>query len=355
MDKHTVLTAWHQTHHGQMVSFGGFLMPVQYQNGILHEHHLVRTKAGLFDVSHMGEFTLKGKDALSNLNYLLSNDFTSLEIGNVRYGVLLYPNAKAVDDVLVYHTLENEYLLVVNASNIDKDEAYLKEHLNGDVEFENVSSNYGLIALQGPLSEKILSKLSSIYPKSYYSYLSDIPVNDITIDISRTGYTGEDGFEIFTKAKDTVHLWEMLLELGKDEGLEPCGLGARDTLRLEAGMPLYGHELSEDIGPLESGLKMFTKLDKEKCIAEEALKEIPKRRRIGLELIDRGIARENYPVYCKDQRVGHISSGTHSPTLQKSIAMAIIDEAYKDETLFEIDVRSKRLKAQKVKLPFVKK
>jgi aminomethyltransferase len=175
------------------------------------------------------------------------------------------------------------------------------------------------------------------------------------MDISRTGYTGEDGFEIFVRTQDTVALWEKLIELGRDEGIEPCGLGARDTLRLEAGMPLYGHELSETIGPLDSGLKLFTKLDKPSCIAYDALKEPPKLRRIGLELIERGIARENYPVYCRDQRVGHVSSGTHSPSLQKSIAMAIIDEAYKDETEFEIDVRSKRTKAQKVKLPFVKK
>lgn len=355
MEKQTVLTPWHQAHHGQMVSFGGFLMPVQYQNGILHEHHSVRNKAGLFDVSHMGEFILRGKDALSNLNYLLSNDYTSLEIGNVRYGVLLYPNGKAVDDVLVYHTLLNEYLLVVNASNIEKDETYLKEHLNGEVVFENVSSKYGLIALQGPLSEKILSKLTQVYPKAYYTYLSDITVNDIKIDISRTGYTGEDGFEIFVRTQDTINLWERLLELGQEEGLEPCGLGARDTLRLEAAMPLYGHELSEDIGPLESGLKLFTKLDKRVCIAQEALSIAPKRRRIGLELIDRGIARENYPVYCKDHCVGHVTSGTYSPSLQKSIAMALIDVEYKDETDFEIDVRSKRVKANKVKLPFVKK
>ena len=355
MEKTTPLTAWHQAHHGQMVPFGGYLMPVQYEQGILHEHHLIRQKVGLFDVSHMGEFWIKGPDALANLNRLLSNDFSSLEIGFIRYGVLVRQDGSAVDDVLVYHWDVDVYLVVVNASNIDKDERYFREHLKGQVDFINASLDYGQIALQGPLAEQLLSKLTSEIPSVYYSFKPSVQIEGMDVLISRTGYTGEDGFELYVKAEDTVRLWELLLEHGQNEGCEPCGLGARDTLRLEAAMPLFGHELSDTITPLEAGLKSFVRLDKADFIAQEALSNPPTRRRIGLVMVDRGIAREGSDVFIQDNRVGYITSGTFSPSLDKAIAMALIDSEFIDETQFEVDVRGRKIHAEKVKLPFYKR
>ena len=355
MDKKTPLASWHENHGGKMVSFAGFYMPIQYENGIIHEHSLVREKVGLFDVSHMGEFILEGKDALANINYLVSNDFTDLAIDYIRYGVLVYENGCAVDDVLIYRLNEEKYLWVVNASNIEKDYTYIKSNLFGDVSFINVSDDYGEIALQGPLALSILSKLTSEIPNDYYSFKQNVMIKEMNCIVSRTGYTGEDGFEIYVDSKSTLNMWELLLETGKDEGIEACGLGARDTLRLEAAMPLYGHELSESINPLEAGLKRFVKLDKEKFIAQKALEAPIKRRRIALEMIERGIARETYKVFCQGQEVGTISSGTHSPTLGKAIAMALVDVAFFNENEFEVEVRNRLLKAQKVKLPFYKK
>ena len=355
MDKKTPLASWHESHGGKMVSFAGFYMPIQYENGIIHENSLVREKAGLFDVSHMGEFILEGKDALANINYLVSNDFTDLAIDYIRYGVLVYENGCAVDDVLIYRLNEEKYLWIVNASNIEKDYTYIKSNLFGDVSFINVSDDYGEIALQGPLALSILSKLTSEIPSDYYSFKQNVMIKEMNCIVSRTGYTGEDGFEIYVDSKSTTNMWELLLETGKDEGIEACGLGARDTLRLEAAMPLYGHELSESINPLEAGLKRFVKLDKEKFIAQKALEAPIKRRRIALEMIDRGIARETYKVFCKGEEVGTISSGTHSPTLGKAIAMALVDASVFNENEFEVEVRNRLLKAQKVKLPFYKK
>jgi len=355
MEKTTPLTEWHQTHEGQMVPFGGFLMPVQYGHGILHEHRLVREKAGLFDVSHMGEFRLSGKDALANLHKVITNDYTDLEIGKIRYGILVEANGCAVDDLLVYKLADEDYLLVVNASNTEKDEAYFREHLFGNVQFSNISSDLGQIALQGPMSQTILARLTDEIPEAYYSFRENVKVGGYNLIISRTGYTGEDGFELYCASADTVGLWELLLKTGEAEGLEPCGLGARDTLRLEAAMPLYGHELSPSITPIEAGLKMFVKPDREGFIAREALMKEPLRRRIGLELIDRGIAREGSPVYFEGRQVGFVSSGTHSPTMNKAIAMALVEKDVFQNTDFSIDVRGRQLKARKIKLPFYKK
>lgn len=352
MEKTTPLTQWHSDHQGQMVPFGGFLMPVQYAHGILHEHHCVRQKAGLFDVSHMGELRLKGKDALANLHYLISNDFTDLEIGRIRYGILIQKDGCAVDDLLVYKMAEDDYFICVNASNIEKDEAYFRAHLFGSVQFENVSNHYGQIALQGPHSVEILQQLTDKIPEHYYSFIDHVSIESMDVLVSRTGYTGEDGFELYVQTQDTVKLWERLLEVGEVYGLEPCGLGARDTLRLEAAMPLYGHELSEHITPLEAGLKMFTKPLTAGLIAKDILQCEPQRRRIGLSLIDRGIAREGAPVLFQGKVVGQVTSGTHSPSLNKSIAMALVDRSVFNETQFRIEVRGRILAAEKTKLPF---
>jgi len=355
MEKITPLFNWHKNHNGNIVEFGGYLMPLHYSNGILHEHHTVRTKVGLFDVSHMGEFHFSGKDALANLQYLISNDFSDLEIDKTRYGILVRKDGTAVDDLLVYRMAEEEYLVVVNAANIDKDEAYIREHLFGDVVFQNISEDCGQIAIQGPLSQELLKRLTPINDMPYYTFKGNVDIAGKNVLISRTGYTGEDGYEIYTAAADTEFLWELFLEIGKDLGVEPCGLGCRDTLRLEAAMPLYGHELNDETTPLEAGLSMFVKLNKEKFIAQDALSEKPLKRRIGLQLMDRGIAREHCDVYFNGEKVGVVSSGTKSPTLNQSIAMAFVPAELFKETQFEIDVRGKLLKAEKVKLPFYKR
>lgn len=355
MEKVTPLFNWHKNHNGNLVEFGGYLMPLHYANGILHEHHAVRNKLGLFDVSHMGEFRFSGKDALANLNYLISNDFTDLEINKTRYGILVRKDGTAVDDLLVYRIKEEEYLVVVNAANIDKDEVYFKEHLFGDVDFQNLSETYGQIAIQGPLSQELLKRLTAEYDMPYYTFKDNIDIAGKNVLISRTGYTGEDGYEIYSDASDTEFLWELFLKTGEDLGVETCGLGCRDTLRLEAGMPLFGHELNDETTPLEAGLSMFVKLNKDKFIAQEALSEKPLKRRIGLQLIDRGIAREHCDVYFNGTRVGSVTSGTKSPTLNQSIAMAYVPTELFKETQFEIDVRGKLLKAEKVKLPFYKR
>lgn len=355
MDKKTPLYETHVELGATMVPFAGFIMPVQYPKGILFEHRSVREKAGLFDVSHMGELHLTGKDALANLNYLVSNDFTDLPLGKIRYGILVRKDGTAVDDLLVYHLDTDDYWIVVNASNIDKDYAYFTQNLYGGAVIHNESDDWGQVALQGPLSEKILRKLTGQLPEAYYSFMPYVLVSGIECLVSRTGYTGEDGFELYCAFDKVVHLWNLLLKAGEEDGLVPCGLGARDTLRLEAAMPLYGHELNDQTTPIEAGLKMFTKLEKEHFIAKEALMTPPAKRRIGLTLTDRGIAREHCPVLFNNEVVGEVSSGTMSPTLGCAIAMAYVKPALINETEFTIDVRGRVLKATKTKMPFIKK
>jgi len=355
MDQKTPLYETHVDLGATMVPFAGFIMPVQYPKGILFEHRSVREKAGLFDVSHMGELHLTGKDALRNLNYLVSNDFTDLAVGKIRYGILLRKDGTAVDDLLVYRMDEDDYWIVVNASNTDKDFAYFTQRLSGGAVIHNESDDWGQVALQGPLSEKILRKLTDQIPEAYYSFIPHVDLQGMDVLISRTGYTGEDGFEIYCASDKVVHLWNLLLKVGEEDGLTPCGLGARDTLRLEAAMPLYGHELNDTTTPLEAGLKMFTKLEKETFIAKEALSVPPTKRRIGLTLVDRGIAREHCPILFNGEVVGEVSSGTMSPTLGVAIAMGYVKAELFNETEFSIDVRGRVLKAQRTKLPFIKK
>jgi len=355
MEKKTPLYQIHEEYHGKIVPFAGFLLPIQYSNGILHEHQLVREKVGIFDVSHMGEFTLCGEDALMNLNYLLTNDYTNMVDGQVRYGVLCYDNGTTVDDLLVYRIAKDDYLIVVNASNTDKDFAWIKDHLQGNIKFANISEQVAQIAIQGPKALDVIKRLTSDIPLKNYTFNQHVLLNNIDCLLSHTGYTGEDGFEIYCANKDAINLWHTLMTYGHDFGIEPCGLGCRDTLRLEAGMPLYGHELSDQITPMESGLSFFVKLDKA-FIGKSTLEKPITRQRIGLKLIDRGIARENNRVYLDDQEVGFITSGTYSPTLGYAIAMAIIDKPYIGEGLiYQIDVRGKRLKAQQTALPFYKR
>ena len=358
--KRTPLYEAHLRCGGKMVEFGGFEMPVQYKTGVIKEHMAVRTACGLFDVSHMGEVLLEGPDAVKNLNRLLTNDYTVMENGQARYSPMCNEQGGTVDDLIVYRVSDDHYFVVVNASNREKDVAWIKAHLEGSVTAEDVSDSYGQIALQGPLAEKILKKLTAdenIPRKNYYACW-DRDVGGIRCIVSRTGYTGSDGFELYTDAKETEKLWDLLLEAGKDEGLIPCGLGARDTLRLEAGMPLYGHELSDTISPLTSGLGYFVKMDKPYFIGKKAMEEAgaPTQCRVGLKAIGRGIPREHQDVYDGDRLIGHTTSGTHCPYVGYPASMAIVDIAYKTPgTHVEVDVRGRRVEAEVVKLPFYKK
>ena len=262
--KRTPLYETHVRLGGRIVEFGGFEMPVQYPTGVIKEHMAVREACGLFDVSHMGEVLMEGPDAVKNLNHLLTNDYTEMEDGQARYSPMCNEQGGTVDDLIVYRVSDNHYFIVVNASNREKDVAWIQAHVSGDVKVTDVSDSWGQIALQGPKAEAILSRLTApenIPEKSYHA-LWNRDVGGICCIVSRTGYTGSDGFELYVPADQTAALWDLLMETGKDDGLIPCGLGARDTLRLEASMPLYGHELSDTISPLTAGLGYFVKMDK---------------------------------------------------------------------------------------------
>ncbi|BDF57528.1 aminomethyltransferase [Christensenellaceae bacterium] len=355
MDKKTALYEKHVAAGGKMVSFAGYLLPVQYKAGILREHKSVREKAGLFDVSHMGEFMIKGKDAESSLNHLLTNEFSNMSVGQARYSPMCYPDGGTVDDLLVYKMADEEYMIVVNAANKDKDFAWMEKNLVGDVQLTDVSEQVAQLALQGPLSGEILSRIADkqSIPEKYYSFIKDARIGEIPCLISKTGYTGEDGYEIYMKNEYAEQAWDLLVEAGEEAGLALCGLGARDTLRLEAGMPLYGHELSADITPKEAGLGFAVKLGKKEFVGRDALDKPRLRKRIGLKLIDRGIVREGAKVFAGSAEVGTVTSGTMSPTLEAAIALALVPSGL-DEDMLCVEVRGKKLKAEVIQLPFYK-
>ena len=341
---------------GRIVPFAGYLLPVQYE-GVIAEHMAVREKAGLFDVSHMGEITFKGKGALASLNHLLTNDFTNMPLGKVRYAVMCYEDGGTVDDLLVYKFGEEDYYIVVNASNRHKDFEHMKKNILPDTEIEDISDSVAQVALQGPKARDIMLKLmkEEDIPEKYYTAKRDVDIAGMNCLISYTGYTGEAGYEIYTANENAEKLWNTILEAGEEFGLIPCGLGARDTLRLEASMPLYGHEMDETITPLETGLDFGVKMNKEEFIGKKAMEEKgePKICRVGLRIIDKGVLREHQDVYVGDEKIGHTSSGTFSPLLKTSIAMALIDKKYADSgTVVEVDVRGRRLKAEVVEMPF---
>ena len=358
--KRTPLYDAHLRAGGKMVEFGGFEMPVQYKTGVIQEHMAVRKACGLFDVSHMGEVMLEGPDAVKNLNRLLTNDYTVMADGQARYSPMCNEQGGTVDDLIVYRIGEDRYFIVVNASNRKKDVDWMRSQIRGDVTLRDVSDEYGQIALQGPLSERILKKLTgpeSIPEKSYHACW-DRQVGGLPCIVSRTGYTGSDGFELYLAAADTEALWEKLLEAGKDEGLIPCGLGARDTLRLEAAMPLYGHELSDTISPLTAGLGYFVKMDKPDFIGKAALEAAgpPRSCRTGLKAVGRGILREHQDVYAAGRKIGQITSGTHCPFVGYPAAMAILEAEYREPgTRVEVDVRGRRVEAEVVRMPFYRK
>ena len=361
MELKTPLYDAHVKAGGKIVPFAGYLLPVQYGTGVITEHMAVREKAGLFDVSHMGEVLCQGKDALANLQKLLTNDFTNMVDGQARYSPMCNENGGTVDDLIVYKREDNDYFIVVNAANKDKDYQWMLDHQFGEVTFTDASSEYGQIALQGPKAMEILKKLTAEenIPKKYYHAVFDTEVAGIPCIISKTGYTGEDGVELYLASENAEKMWDALLEAGKDEGLIPCGLGARDTLRIEAAMPLYGHEMDDEISPLETGLKFAVKMGKEEdFIGKKAMEERgePKITRIGLKVTGRGIIREHQDIYIGEKKIGHTTSGTHCPFLGYPIAMALVDAGSVEiGNKVEVDVRGRKVEAEVIALPFYKR
>ena len=360
MEQKTPLYEQHVRLGGKMVPFAGWLLPVQYPTGVLAEHRAVRTACGLFDVSHMGEVRLTGADAVANLNRLLTNDYTVMAPGQARYSPMCNERGGVVDDLIVYKEAENRYFIVVNAANKDKDFAWMCAHAFGDARFEDLSAGVAQLALQGPRAEAILRRLAAAddVPAKNYTAKFDRTVAGMRCIVSRTGYTGEDGFELYLNPADAGRMWELLLEAGAADGLVPCGLGARDTLRLEAAMPLYGHEMNDEITPLEAGLGFFVKLDKADFIGRAALlaKGAPTRRRVGLQVTGRGIVREGEPVWQGGRRVGTTTSGTFCPYLNGAYAMALVEnEAAAPGTVLEAETRGRRVAAQVVALPFYRR
>lgn len=359
MCKKTPLYDTHIRLGGKMVPFAGYELPVQYETGIIAEHLAVRNACGVFDVSHMGEVTLSGGGAEKFLQKLLTNDMSGMAVGRCRYSPMCNERGGVVDDLLVYKTGDTDYLLIVNAANKEKDVCHIARHLPVHVKMEDISDRVAQLALQGPRARDVLRELmnENDIPVKNYTFLNHVKVGDAECLVSRTGYTGENGYEIYLKPEDAPRVMDMLLEKGKAFGLIPCGLGARDTLRLEASMPLYGHEMDEVISPLEAGLNFFVKMDKADFIGKEALQKrgTPQKIRVGLQVNGRGVLRELAPLYSGGEKVGETTSGTMCPYLQKAVAMALVDVRYAEiGTALEAEVRGRRLPVTVVELPFYK-
>lgn len=356
---------WHVSHGGRMVDFAGWEMSVQYSS-IIEEHQAVRTAAGLFDIAHMGRLRFTGPDAGRFLDWFVTADVSTIETGGIRYGLVANETGGILDDVLVYRlesaSDDDFYLMVVNASNRHKIVDWIETHRSGfEVTVDDVTLDQCMLAVQGPLAVDILNPLveTDISQMRYYTGTCTV-VQGVSGIVSRTGYTGEDGFEVMLPAEKGPDLWQAVIDAGAGQGVLPAGLGCRDTLRLEAGMPLYGHELNENIDPFTAGLSFAVKLDAGDFIGKQSLvaaKANPNRRkRIGIELAVRRIAREEAELFAGDEPIGHVTSGTFSPTLQKSIAMAYVTAEFaKPGTEITVDIRGKREQATVVKLPFYRR
>jgi aminomethyltransferase len=354
----TPLYPVYEKYGAKTIAFGGWELPVHF-TGIQEEHDAVRERAGLFDASHMGEIIVAGEDAETFLQHVTTNDVTRLKPHQGQYTLMCYPDGGTVDDLILFKFTDQRFMLVVNAANTQKDLDWLKKHAPADVAIKNISGEIALLALQGPRAADILQKLTDAPVKDLpgFCFLPEVMIGEVKAMVSRTGYTGEEGFELYVHRDDAVTLWEALLQAGRDDGLLPAGLGARDTLRFEARLPLYGQELSADISPVEAGLGFFVKLEKGGFIGREALEkqklEGPRKKLVGLEMVERGIPRTGYAVYADGRRIGEITTGTRSPTLKKNIGLAVVDRAYAAlDTEVEVDIRGKRLKAKVVKTPF---
>ena len=346
-----------------MVPFAGWEMPVEY-GGISAEHLAVRTAAGIFDVSHMGEIEIAGKDALAAVQHISSNDASRLQVNQAHYAALMRPNGAFVDDMLVYRFAPNHFLLVVNGANEEKDYAWIAEHAvtAGDVAVVNSSSRYALIAVQGPKALGIVQKLTAIdLAAMKYYWFAHGEIAGVRGTVSRTGYTGEDGFEVFCPPSMAARVWDALMTAGKDEGLIPCGLGARDTLRLEAAMRLYGNDIDDETTVLEADLGWIVGWKKDAFIGHDVLRRQKAdgvaRKIVGFEMQqERAIARHGYPVMQGTQQIGVVTSGTQTPFLKKAIGMAYVPTAMTAAgTALEIDIRGRRASAVVVPLPFYKR
>ena len=373
--KKTALNATHRALKAKMVDFGGWDMPVEYPAtgdglcvGLIGEHMAVRNGVGLFDVSHMGEIQFRGPGALAAVQHITMNDASKLQDGQAHYSALLTPQGTFVDDILVHRLGANDYLLVVNAGTKDKDYAWIKQQVGAfpGIHLSDYSSYYSQLALQGPRALETLAKLAKVDLAAIknYRFTWGTVAGIANVLIARTGYSGEDGFEVYIPSDEatTVKMWNALLEAGAEFGIRPCGLGARNTLRLEAGMSLYGHEISEEINVLEAGLTRWLKLDKADFIGRDALLAVqssggPQRRIIGLEMVERGIARDGYFVLSSDgSQIGAITSGSPAPFLKTNIAMALVPTAVAESGAdVLIDVRGNRVRARQVPIPFYKR
>lgn len=356
--KRTPLYDVHRASGARMVPFAGWEMPVQY-TGIMEEHRAVRTRAGLFDVSHMGEIDLTGAGALALAQRLVTNDVGRLETDQARYSPMCTPAGGIIDDLLVYRLSDRHIMLVVNAANTEEDLAWIREHAGADVHVADRSEEIALLALQGPRAEEILQRLTpvSLDAIKYYWFRQEVEVAGRRTLVSRTGYTGEDGFEIYAASQSAVHLWNAILDAGRSAGLLPAGLGARDTLRLEAGILLHGNDMDKTTTPLEAGLGWTVKLTKGEFIGAEALRrqkaEGISRRLVGFTLKDRVIARHGFAIRRDGEEIGRVTSGSFGPTVEKSIGLGFISLRYAEPGQpLAVEIRGRPVSGTVTKLPF---
>ncbi|WP_117169240.1 glycine cleavage system aminomethyltransferase GcvT [Paraliobacillus sediminis] len=362
--KKTPLFSEYEKFNAKTIDFGGWALPVHF-TGIKNEHHATRNNVGLFDVSHMGEILVEGKDAEPFLQMMLTNDLSKLTPDHARYTFMCYPDGGTVDDLIVYQLATEKYLLVVNAANIDKDYNWLLKHKFEQVTISNQSDKFIQLAIQGPKAEQVLQKITDtkLSDIKFFEFSQNVFFSGIEEKalVARTGYTGEDGFEIYIGVESGVALWKAIIKAGEDVGIQPIGLGARDTLRFEANLALYGQELSSSISPIEAGLSFAVKTNKTSdFIGKEVLlkqkNEGPPRKLVGLEMIDKGIPRHGYTVLCQQKKIGFITSGTQSPTLNKNIGLALIATDYaKQGDLVTVQIRKKEVQAKVVATPFYKR
>ncbi|MGD1821490.1 MAG: glycine cleavage system aminomethyltransferase GcvT [Pleomorphochaeta sp.] len=352
MSRKTPLYDEHVSLKGKMVEFADYLLPIQYTS-IVEEHLAVREKVGIFDVSHMGEILVEGDNAIPFLNSLISNNIEKIKSSRIKYSLFINERGNIIDDFLIYCINEKKLFLVVNAANKQKDYNWLIKNRIEGVTITDLSDFYGQIAIQGPLSKEIMLSITDRenLPLKYYSFKEKVEILNHEVLISKTGYTGEDGYEIYADSKAIKELFNKFIELG----VTPCGLGARDTLRLEASMPLYGHEMSDDISPLDTNLEHFCTFDKPKYTGMDKIKDRGITR-VGLINTERGIIREHMEVYANNELIGHTTSGTYLPYLKGSYAMAIINKKYSlENTIVDVKIRNRVIKAKVINLPFYKK
>lgn len=364
--KHTQLHQWHVEHGGRMVPFAGYEMPVQYPTGPILEHEVTRIVAGLFDIDHMGQVEVRGADAEKFVNYLVTYDVIRMKPLDAHYGILCYTDGGCVDDLFIYKLPDTQakdsrpyFFLAINASNREKDVSWLMNHSRGfDVELKDISEETYMLAFQGPKAPEIMNRLTSIdlCKMARFTAAQDTILGNVPILLGRTGYTGEDGFELFFPADQAVNVWEAILKVGETDGVRPIGLAARDSLRFEACMPLYGHEINSEITPVEAGLNFAVSYNKEFIGRDALLKqklEKPDRVQVGFEMVEKSVAREHYPVLYEGNKVGFVSSGMFSPTTKKYLGMAYVPrEISACDTTIEIVIRGKPMKAKIIKKPF---